>query len=99
MLNRRHLFGVTGAAVAAAAVPTIAAAREPEPWDVLIAGLTVLDPFLASQARDARAQGFEVSELYMVCRTVGEPFLLFRKSINGVTGPTIFDGTVRGDLN
>lgn len=99
MLNRRLFFGATGAAVAAAAVPALAAAREPEPWDVLIAGLTVLDPILADQARDARAQGFEVCELHMVCRTVGEPFLLFRKSINGVTGPHIFDGTVKGGLN
>lgn len=98
MLNRRHLFAAP-AAIAVAALPVVAQAAAPDPWDVLIAGLAIIDPVFAEQAIEARAQGFEIEELHMLCRTVDAPFLVFRKSVNGVTGPHIFDGTTKGGLN
>ena len=99
MLNRRHLFGAVPA-VAVAAVPARAEAAAPDPWDVLIAGLAVMDPVFAQQARDARDQGFETDQLYMICRTMDSPFLLFRKTVDGINGPHIFETKPRdGGLN
>lgn len=99
MLSRRSIFGMSAGAIVAASLPAVAVAQQPDPWDVLIAGLAVIDPAFAEQAKLARAQGFEIDELHTLCRTIDQPFLMFRKTVNGVTGPHIFDGIDNGGLN
>lgn len=82
MLNRRHLFGAS-AAVAVAALPVASQAISVDPWDAKIDALDALDPRLGGAARDARAAGWQVSELKLVW--LGEdqgPFLQFQRKFN-----------------
>ena len=93
--TRRSLFAI--AAGAALLPPALAASQTP--WDGLLAALNLLDPRLAEQGEIARQQGFEPQQLYMVLRSAEGPLLVFRKTVDGVTGPYVFDGAANGAVN
>lgn len=97
--TRRSLFAITGGIAAAVAVPAAAQAVSADPWDALLTALRVMDPRLAEQGELARQQGFEPQQLHLVMRSSEGPMLVFRKTVNGVNGPYVFDGAASGGLN
>jgi len=94
--TRRTLFAI---AAGAALLPSAALASTPSQWDGLLETLHMLDPRLAEQGKLARAQGFEPKQLHMVLRPADGPLLVFRKTVDGVTRPYVFDAAAGGAVN
>lgn len=104
MLNRRHLFGVTGAAVVLTAVP-VAVHASPLPsiqseGELFAMGVALIHADLGPLARQAVADGWKPDELFAITNSGnGMPALLFRREGELVADPQVEGWSSRTDLS
>lgn len=77
--TRRRLFAITGGIAAAVALPAAAQAAPHDEWEIFVAGVSLMHPRLAEQARAAQAAGYKVSECYSVIAVGDAPCLCFSR--------------------